>query len=189
MDKTDLRIIKTKRALFDALINLMKNKSFEEIKVSDICTEALVNRSTFYAHYNDKYELLMDYINTLKTSLIDALSKNSNIHNTKAYYMELIKILLDHIDERKDIYYSILINNRNSIVLDILLDVVSKDLKTHIQEENVKIGSIPSDVISRFYLGAVVSIGLEWLNNSTKYTKEELLTFIDTLIPNEVENL
>ena len=51
MKKDDLRIIKTKKALYNALINLMKNKTFEEIKVSDICNEALVNRSTFYAHF------------------------------------------------------------------------------------------------------------------------------------------
>ena len=34
----------------------MKNKSFEEIKVSDICKEAHINRSTFYNNFNDKYD-------------------------------------------------------------------------------------------------------------------------------------
>ena len=55
MNKNDLRVIKTKNALFETLTNLMKEKTFEEIKVSDICNKALINRSTFYAHYNDKY--------------------------------------------------------------------------------------------------------------------------------------
>ena len=54
--KTDLRIIKTKKVIYEALIDLMKEKTFEEIKVSDICNKALINRSTFYAHYEDKYE-------------------------------------------------------------------------------------------------------------------------------------
>ena len=53
-NKTDLRIIKTNNALFNALLELMKEKTFEEIKVSDVCSKALVNRSTFYAHYSDK---------------------------------------------------------------------------------------------------------------------------------------
>ena len=43
MNKTDLRVIKTKKALFEALLDLMKDKTFEEIKVSDICSKALVN--------------------------------------------------------------------------------------------------------------------------------------------------
>lgn len=45
-DKTDLRVIKTRNVLYKALIDLMKEKLFEEIKVSDICNKALVNRST-----------------------------------------------------------------------------------------------------------------------------------------------
>lgn len=46
-NKTDLRIVKTNKALFNALLELMKEKTFEEIKISDVCTKALVNRSTF----------------------------------------------------------------------------------------------------------------------------------------------
>ena len=54
-NKNDLRVIKTNKALFNALLDLMKEKTFEEIKISDVCSKALINRSTFYAHYNDKY--------------------------------------------------------------------------------------------------------------------------------------
>lgn len=68
--KTDLRIIKTKKVIYEALIDLMKEKTFEEIKVSDICNKALINRSTFYAHYEDKYELLVEFINDLKVILL-----------------------------------------------------------------------------------------------------------------------
>ena len=57
-NKIDLRIIKTKKNIYETFENLMKNHSFEEIKVSDICTLAMIIRYTFYAHYNDKYELL-----------------------------------------------------------------------------------------------------------------------------------
>ena len=67
--KIDLRIIKTKNNLYQTLIKLMSDRPFEEIKVSDICEKALVNRSTFYSHYSDKYELLSSYIDTLKESL------------------------------------------------------------------------------------------------------------------------
>ena len=55
-EKIDFRIVKTKKVLYTTLIELMKEMPFEEIKVSDICTRALVNRSTFYSHYSDKYE-------------------------------------------------------------------------------------------------------------------------------------
>ena len=69
--KQDLRVVKTKRLLYDTLIDLMKEMPFEEIKVSDICKKALINRSTFYSHYNDKYELLVDFINVLKEEFVN----------------------------------------------------------------------------------------------------------------------
>ena len=52
--KIDLRIIKTKKNLYEGLLTLMKERTFEEIKVSDICSAALTNRSTFYDHFSDK---------------------------------------------------------------------------------------------------------------------------------------
>ena len=60
--KQDLRVVKTKRLLYDTLIDLMKEMPFEEIKVSDICNRALINRSTFYSHYTDKYDLFKKYV-------------------------------------------------------------------------------------------------------------------------------
>ena len=64
----DKRIIKTKKNLYDGLLEVMREKEFEDIKVSDICDKALTNRSTFYDRFSDKYELL--------TSLIEDLKKN-----------------------------------------------------------------------------------------------------------------
>ncbi len=184
MNKKDLRVIKTKNNLYNTLIELMKEKQFEEIKVSDICNHALVNRSTFYAHYNDKYELLEEYIKELKESFTKELEKNKNISNTKEYYMEMIKILLDHVEDKKQIYSSIMINNRNSMTMDIIYDVLNQDITNRLKNETIK--EIPSDIMAKFYLGAIFNVGIEWLNNSNKYTKEELLKYLNLLLPEEI---
>ena len=186
-DKKDLRVIKTQKVLYNALASLLKNKAFEEIKVSDICSEALINRSTFYDHYNDKYELLVDFINNEKQTLEEYLEQNEHISNTKAYYMEMIKLLLNHIEDQKDLYYSVLIHNRNSIVMDIFMDVVIKDVEKRVKNEIPN--KIPSEIITKFYIGAVVNIGMEWLKNNSKYTKDEMFNFINTLIPDNIDSL
>ena len=54
----DVRIIKNKRVIENAIILLLQRKEFSKITIQDICQEALVSRSTFYAHYLDKYDLL-----------------------------------------------------------------------------------------------------------------------------------
>ena len=185
-EKTDLRILKTKKALYKSLIKLMKDKPFKEIKVSDICEDSLINRSTFYSHYNDKYELLVDYINSLKTELLEVLEKNEHLVNTKRFYLEMIKLILDHFDEEKNVYYSILIHNTDNIITDILLDVAVKDINKRIKISNLSTQDIPTEIFVTFYLGAVASTIIEWLRTKDKYSKKEIILYLDKLIPEDL---
>lgn len=57
--KTDRRVLRTRDTLGDALIELIREKPFEEITVQQILERAGVGRSTFYAHYRDKDDLFL----------------------------------------------------------------------------------------------------------------------------------
>jgi len=56
--REDLRVVKTRRALYTALFALLRHKYFTKITVRDLCEEAIVSRTVFYAHFTDKYDLL-----------------------------------------------------------------------------------------------------------------------------------
>lgn len=176
-NKTDLRIIKTRNSLYDALIFLLKEKTFEEIKVSDICKKALINRSTFYSHFQDKYELFASLIDNLKQSLNFELKNINKDLTVKEYYIELIKVFLDHIEGKEEIYRSIMINNKNSIIMDMIYDTINEDINKKLDDSN-----IPNDIASSYYLGGVVNVGIFWLRNGKKYTKIEILDFLNKLI-------
>ena len=186
-EKTDLRVIKTKKILFDSLLKLMKNKNFEKIKISDICEESLINRSTFYAHYEDKYELLIDLFEEQKIALLKKLENNENIIFSKEYMMELLNILIDHIDENREMYSAILTNNRNGILIDFLIDAIERDVSDRLKNNNEIIDSnLPLDIIVKFYAGGLINIGIAWITRNEKYSKEELLSYIDKLIPDKI---
>lgn len=55
--KNDLRIIKTNNNIRNTFIQLLNEKEFNSITVQDILDRALINRSTFYKYYTDKYNL------------------------------------------------------------------------------------------------------------------------------------
>ncbi|WP_439957457.1 TetR/AcrR family transcriptional regulator [Oceanobacillus oncorhynchi] len=57
-EKTDLRILRTRRLIMDAFIALSEKKEFNDIRITDITEAAMINRATFYYHYEDKYDLL-----------------------------------------------------------------------------------------------------------------------------------
>lgn len=55
--REDLRIVKTRRNIEQTFLRLLKEEPFDKITVRMVCEEALVNKGTFYRHYEDKYDL------------------------------------------------------------------------------------------------------------------------------------
>lgn len=62
MSRTDLRVVKTLRQIDQALLDNLRQRPFQNITVDQLCQSALINRSTFYKHYQDKYDLLDRYL-------------------------------------------------------------------------------------------------------------------------------
>lgn len=88
--KKDRRVKRTKKMIRDALSELMKNKTFEEISVTDITTKADINRGTFYLHYEDKYDLL-------EQSEEEIIQEINNIAKRSIHSMDILnQEVIDH---------------------------------------------------------------------------------------------
>lgn len=59
-DKVDPRVLRTRKLIQDAFIELANEKGFDAVSVKDITERATINRATFYAHYEDKFALLTE---------------------------------------------------------------------------------------------------------------------------------
>lgn len=97
--------------------------------------------------------------------------------------MELIKLLLDHFESEKDIYTKIMLNNRNSIAMDMLYEALNEDITKRIEViGNDLYKEIPSEFVSRFFLGALLNVGLESIKRKNSYSKEQILNYLNILI-------
>lgn len=181
--KEDLRILKTKACLYRGLMNLMKTKPFEDIKISEICKESLINRSTFYDHFNDKYELIESLMNDMRKELVEKLNKSIKTNNIKEYYIELMKILLDHIKSNIDIYSSAIKINSNSIARDMMTEVVITSATKEIDERYENKSDIPTKTIVLYYASGIINIIIESINNKKQFDTKELIHIIDELTP------
>lgn len=61
--KEDLRVIKTKKLIKKSFIELAKKYEYQKINVKDLCELAMINRNTFYLHYQNKDDLVKEIIN------------------------------------------------------------------------------------------------------------------------------
>ena len=72
-EPVDLRVRRTHKLLWEALLILMAEQAFETISVKEICDRAMVHRTTFYKHYEDKYDLLTRGIQQTHEMLVLAM--------------------------------------------------------------------------------------------------------------------
>lgn len=187
MKKEDLRVRKTKANLYKGLIELMQEKEFEDIKVIDICKQSLINRSTFYDHFNDKFELLNSFMNDLKIELLEHLkeSKNLKYKTIKEYFIIIVKELFTYINKNINVYsiLSIIKKNYNSVARDMLFDAAHTAVCEELNEHCINHSNIPNESISLFYLSGVITILTESVKDPNKFSEDKVLEELDKLIP------
>lgn len=72
-NSNDLRVLKTKKLLKDSLVLLLNNKSISNIKVTELCQNAMISKGTFYLHYNDIYDLYRETLQHYLTQFIECV--------------------------------------------------------------------------------------------------------------------
>ncbi|WP_099973886.1 TetR/AcrR family transcriptional regulator [Lactobacillus terrae] len=70
---------RTKRNIITSMISLLGKKSFDKITVKDICDEALINHSTFYRYYTDKFQLLRAVFSYLLEDLFNDPNQSESV--------------------------------------------------------------------------------------------------------------
>ena len=98
----DLRVVKTRDAIERALIRLLQTKDFERITVQNILDEALVNRKTFYKHYDDKYNLADAIMDNLIDHFRHALDKRFSYSEGSADFPKALGDFYESILKDRD---------------------------------------------------------------------------------------
>ncbi|MFD1412129.1 TetR/AcrR family transcriptional regulator [Lapidilactobacillus gannanensis] len=93
----DKRIRKTKRYLKQALIEILTEKPFEQITVTELCQHSDISRITFYAHYNDKFALVDEMFAEMLTSATQDYRQRQQANNPTNETIQTFCNLLDCI--------------------------------------------------------------------------------------------
>ena len=83
--KEDLRVVRTKRNIKKAFIELAKNETYQKICVKDLCDIAMINRNTFYLHYQNKDDLVREMVDETINILFLYINKKLSDKRHKIY--------------------------------------------------------------------------------------------------------
>ena len=183
MNNEDLRIIKTKEALRKAMVSLLTEMSFEKMSVQDICEKAKVHRTTLYKHFADKYDLFSYVLKVMKQEIYsDEEFAAKDFKTIREVYYYLIDKTLTYIDARKDKLKKMARNILNEPIFVSFVNFAHKKASTFIKKHPYIHTKCPTDIMSHFLTGGMIYVISWWLENPNKYTKNQILDYIDKTI-------
>ncbi len=113
-NQEDLRVRRTQKLLQKALLEATSDKGFVHVTVRDITERAMVNRATFYRHYQDKYDLLAHYMKEL-SELIDSNDEENSFADQAEQSPDApppgLVSLLRHMQAHAD-FYRVMLGNQ-----------------------------------------------------------------------------
>nr|BBH86446.1 TetR family transcriptional regulator [Thermosporothrix sp. COM3] len=179
--KADLRVRRTQMVLREALIALIEERGFDAVTVGDLAERAMVNRTTFYLHYQDKYDL----VTSIFREAVDELSKSLGTplegpgRVDPEHPPQMWVKLFEHFALHARMYRALL-SQRGSPwfvaqVCEYVADLAQKRLEASRQPSNRY--RMPSEVaiaaISNVFIGMVT----RWLEGEQQHTPKQMATW------------
>ena len=179
----DLRVRRTRKMIQEALLELTVEKGYPNISVQDIADRAMINRSTFYRHYLDKDDLLVQYMDevTALTSEDDVAAEKLR-PGEKEVPTGLIK-LLRHIAQFSEFYRVMLSANGHPVVTDRLRRNAEERFRYLLTRPGIvpTPNNSPLDMRLTYISCAGIGAISWWVENKLPCSAEELAIWVGEL--------
>jgi len=173
----DRRISRTRAMLQHALTSQILKKGYEAVTIQDICDEANVGRSTFYAHYTNKDDLKRSGFEHLRKQLVDrqreAEAASGDIESRSlGFSLTMFEHARDHID-----LYRALVGGRGGAVSlgqirQILSDLVRNEFVATAGKNSADV--VPRELVVQYVVGAFMAVMTWWLDGGAKLPPERI---------------
>ncbi len=160
-----------------ALTSQILKKGYEAVTIQDICDEANVGRSTFYAHYTNKDDLKRSGFEHLRKQLVDrqreAEAASGDIESRSlGFSLTMFEHARDHID-----LYRALVGGRGGAVSlgqirQILSDLVRNEFVATAGKNSADV--VPRELVVQYVVGAFMAVMTWWLDGGAKLPPERI---------------
>lgn len=182
--RVDPRIKRTRKLLNQAFLELLNEKGFQSITIQDITDRAEVNRATFYAHYEDKYDLLDSY---MREGFLDWLShKNPSMGKFQVSQLTRLVQSIFEFSEEMDAHCG----KRDKQLEPMLAAAIQEELaryllawfkKTPVEQSFL---SQPPETIARIWSWAILGASTDWSRGQRSLTMAEVAAQVVEVLTN-----
>lgn len=162
----DRRVAESRRALHGAIVELTLQRGWDRVTVHEVCRRAGVGRSTFYAHFADKEDLLIGGLDDVRDGLLALATGRA---------FGFLPGLLAHVDESRRLFRAV-IGKHSGLAVQRRFRAVTLDL---VAAELARLG-VDDDLLARFLTGALVELLVWWVDAKTSVTADALAADFET---------
>lgn len=170
-EKTNQRIVITKKMLKSALTEILKTKSIYKVSIRELCEKAEINRSTFYKYYGSQFDLLTEMESDVITLVKDSLSNDEGENNHSLKYM------CGYLEENIELGRLLINNNidpqfpEKIFALPQVQQIINRVLGT-------KYSNVEYEYVSNFLTYGAYQVIRIWINKDVRETPEEIANLI-----------
>ena len=181
----DRRARRTRRQLKESLMALILEKGYDAVTIEDITDRADLGRTTFYLHYRDKEELLLESIDSIAADLIARLPPPEDWRVvdppegriTGGRVNDVILITFQHAAENAQLY-RIILRGEGATKAHARFHSIIHEKAAKLVQENTAAGrlrpNLPTEVFASYFAGALLATITWWLESDTAYAPEEM---------------
>jgi AcrR family transcriptional regulator len=159
----DRRAARTRKALHQALMSLILRTGYEPITVQDIIDEADVGRSTFYAHYTGKEDLLRSGFQMLRAELADAQrAARAKADGSRDEPLGFSLALFEHASGYADVYRTLVGGRGGAVAVNEIRQVLSELVRKELPAAQDD-GAVSRELVVQFIVGAFLTVLTWWL--------------------------
>lgn len=181
--KLDRRKQYTRMVLKESLMELLREKIISSITIKELCQKADINRSTFYSHYRDQFDLLQHIEDEILLELQVTLKQYN--HNETNETFAMTKYLLDYVYKRSADFLVLFSDHGNKAFQTRVIDTAQSIIINSLKEDRQVINIDKSKYMIYFVISGCIYVIEKWLMNGMKESPEEMTTII-TEISNRV---
>jgi len=180
-EKLDRRKKFTRKVLKESMIMLLKEKQISEVTVKELCELADVNRSTFYSHYLDLYDLL----NKMEEEVLDDMKAYLYQHNFQKdeESIQMTKKILEYVVANKEIAQILLHENADPNFRKRVMKIAQKYLMDSWGLTD-KLDEDFSHYLSIFIIGGCLQMIRKWLDDNLDQSPKEMAVLINNFANN-----
>jgi AcrR family transcriptional regulator len=180
ISKEDRRIRITKLAIKESLVELMQEYPISKVSVKMICEAADINRSTFYAHYQDQYDLLTKIEKEVITDIKEHVVPISFTEKT-GYGITQFTHMLDYVKANAALFKVLLSGNGDASFQNELMYLGQEKLIEELSDEN-HLDPRVMKYLELYAIAGVESIVYKWVTDGCTDETDKLSEMIFSLL-------